>query len=204
LLQWDALSIRTGSVLNATKLPAAFTYSFLVYYQLFYQLFYQESFIMGRRGPELDLQMQARICELRSIKWSYNKIHAQHPDIPRTTIADTCRREALRLKNHSLSRPGPPRVISEEQRNMLYDAAITAPAISYEALKAQVGTTASIRSIKRLFQDMNIRKRRKTSRSACVRKIACSFQLQYTDRTNQLAADSVSEPAPLTDHGCLL
>jgi len=37
-----------------------------------------------------------------------------------------------------------------------------------------------------------------------VRKIACGFQLQYTDRTNQLAADSVSEPAPLTDHGCLL
>jgi hypothetical protein len=48
------------------------------------------------------------------------------------------------------------------------------------------------------------RKRRKTSQSACVRKIACGFQLQYTDRTNQLAADSVSEPAPLTDHGCLL
>jgi hypothetical protein len=37
-----------------------------------------------------------------------------------------------------------------------------------------------------------------------VRKIACGFQLQYTDRTNQLAAGSVSEPAPLTDHGCLL
>ena len=40
------------------------------------------------------------------------------------------------------------------------------------------------------------RKRTRTSRSACLRKIACGFQLQYTDRTNQLAADSVSEPAP--------
>ena len=27
-------------------------------------------------------------------------------------------------------------------------------------------------------------------------KIACGFQLQYTDRTSQLAADSVSEPLP--------
>lgn len=38
----------------------------------------------------------------------------------------------------------------------------------------------------------------------CLRKIACGFQLQYTDRTSQSAADSVSEPAPLNDHGCLL
>lgn len=39
---------------------------------------------------------------------------------------------------------------------------------------------------------------------ACVGEIASGFQLQYTDRTNQSAADSVSEPAPLIDHVCLL
>jgi hypothetical protein len=41
---------------------------------------------------------------------------------------------------------------------MLYDKAISAPSISYEALQAQVAPTASIRSIKRLLQEMNIRK----------------------------------------------
>jgi hypothetical protein len=113
---------------------------------------------MGRRGAELDPQLRARICELRSLGWSYDKIRAKHPDIPKSTIGDTCRKEALRLKNVSLPRSGPPRVISEEQRDLLYDTATTIPSISYDALKAQVAPDASVRSIKRLMQEMNIRK----------------------------------------------
>jgi hypothetical protein len=113
---------------------------------------------MARRGPELSSQMRSRICELRSLGWSYNKIKAKHPEIARTTIANTCRQESKRLNNVSQPRPGPPRVITEEQRDMLYDEAISAPSISYEALQAQVALTASIRSIKRLLQEMNIRK----------------------------------------------
>lgn len=36
-----------------------------------------------------------------------------------------------------------------------------------------------------------------------MRKIVCGLQLQYTDRTNQSAADSVPETPPLTALGCL-
>lgn len=113
---------------------------------------------MGRRGPELSPQIRARICELRSIGWSYNKIHNKHPEVPRSTIVDTCRKEALRTNNESRPRSGTKRVISEEQRDMLYEEAITAPKISYEALQAQIAPDASVRSIKRLFQEMNLRK----------------------------------------------
>ena len=114
--------------------------------------------IMARRGPELSSQMRSRICELRSLGWSYNRIHAKHPEIARTTIANTCRQESKRLNNVSQSRSGPLRVITEEERDMLYDTASSAPAISYEALQAQVAPNASVRSIKRLLQEMNLRK----------------------------------------------
>jgi hypothetical protein len=115
-------------------------------------------FKMARCGPELNPQMRARICELRSFGWSYNKIKKKHLEIPRITIADTCRQESKRLNNALQPRPGAPRVITEEQRDMLYDEAISAPSISHEALQAQVAPNASIRLIKRLLQEMNIRK----------------------------------------------
>jgi hypothetical protein len=113
---------------------------------------------MGRRGPELSSQMRSRICELRSLGWSYNQIHTKHPEIPRTTIANTCRQESKRVNNASQPRPGPPRVITEEERDMLYDIVSSDPSISYEALQAQVAPNASIRSIKRLLHEMNLRK----------------------------------------------
>ena len=91
---------------------------------------------MARRGPELSPQIRSRICELRSLGWSYNRIHTKHPEIPRTTIADTCRQESRRLNNVSQPRSGPPRVIAEEERDMLYDVATSTPIISYKALQA--------------------------------------------------------------------
>jgi len=113
---------------------------------------------MARRGPELSPQMRARICELRSLGWSYDRIKLKHPEISKSTIGYTCRQESLRIGNASCSRPGPPRIITEDQRDMLYEEAITAPKISYEALQAQIAPNASIRSIKRLFQEMHLRK----------------------------------------------
>jgi hypothetical protein len=104
---------------------------------------------MLHRGPKLSPQTRARICKLRSLGWSYNWIHEKHPEIPRTTIANTCRQEAQCLDNFSLPRPGPPRIITEGQRDMLYDTATIAPRISYEALQTQVAPNASVRSIKR-------------------------------------------------------
>ena len=114
--------------------------------------------MVQRRGRELNPQIRARICELRSLGWSYNRIHAKHPEVPRTTIADTCRQESTHLNNTSKPRAGAPRVFTEDQRDMLYETATTAPKISYEALQAQVAPDASIRSIKRLIQEMNLRK----------------------------------------------
>ncbi|CZT11976.1 uncharacterized protein RAG0_15977 [Rhynchosporium agropyri] len=112
----------------------------------------------GRRGPELSPQTRSRICELRSISWSYNRIHAKHPEIPKSTIANTYRQESKRVNNISQVRPGPKRVISEEQRDLLYDIATSTPSVSYETLQEEIVPDASIRSIKRLFQEMNLRK----------------------------------------------
>jgi len=112
----------------------------------------------GRRGRELSPQMRSRICELRSIGWSYNQIHTKHPEISKSTIASTCRQESKRINNVSQPRPGPKRVISEEQRDLLYDTATSTPSVSYESLQEEIVPNASIRSIKRLFQEMNLRK----------------------------------------------
>lgn len=112
----------------------------------------------GRRGPELSPQTRSRICELRSIGWSYNRIHAKHPEISKSTIASTCRQESKRINNVSQIRPGPKRVISEEQRDLLYDTATSTPAISYKTLQEEIAPDASIRTIQRLFQEMNLRK----------------------------------------------
>jgi hypothetical protein len=106
---------------------------------------------MGRRGTELTPQIRSRICELRSLGWSYARIHEKHPRISTSTIGDTCRREIQRTNNVSLPRTGAPRKISEEQRDMLYDTAMSTPSISYESLKDTVATKASVRSLKRLF-----------------------------------------------------
>lgn len=113
---------------------------------------------MGRRGPELSPQLRARICELRSLKWSYTRIHQKHPEIPLATIGDTCRNEARRLNQASLPRSGAPRVITAEERDSLFEAVTLTPEITYEALRAQECPNAAIRTMKQLLQEMNIRK----------------------------------------------
>lgn len=73
------------------------------------------------RGVELSSQIRSRICELRSIGWSYGWIRRQHPEIPLGTIKTTCARERVRVDNKTRSRPGAPRKLIEEQRDHLYD-----------------------------------------------------------------------------------
>jgi hypothetical protein len=121
---------------------------------------------MARRGPELSPQMRARICELRSLGWSYGRIHLKHPELSISTIGSTCRKEAIRANNATCSRPGRPRVITEEQRDLLYDTATTAPSISYEKLQAEAAPDASVRSIKRLLQEIHLRKWQRLKRPA--------------------------------------
>src|ERR1700722_74532 len=121
---------------------------------------------MGRRGRELSPQMRARICELHSIGWSYPQIHRKHPEIPLSTIGDTCRNEAKRLNNTSKPRSGAPRVITEDERDSLLETVTITPEMSYNALQAQEAPNASIRSVKRLLQEMNIRKLARLKRPA--------------------------------------
>ena len=113
---------------------------------------------MGRRGPELSPQMRSRICELRSIGWSYQRIFEKHPEIPYSTIASTCQKERERLNNVSKPRCGAPRVITEEERDSLLETVLLTPELLYEALRAQECPNASIRAMKQLLQEMNIRK----------------------------------------------
>ena len=73
------------------------------------------------RGTELTPQLRSRICELRSLGYSYSHIQAIHPEVKRSTIITTCRREHLRDDNKTRPRSGPPRKLTEEQRDHVYD-----------------------------------------------------------------------------------
>ena len=68
----------------------------------------------GRRGKELTPEMRARICELRSIGWSYRKIQARHSTIPLSTIVSTCKREHDRVGQKSNPRSGAPRKTTKD------------------------------------------------------------------------------------------
>jgi len=138
-------------------------------------------YAMGRRGPELSPQMRARICELRSLRWSYDRIHKVHPEIPYSTIRDTCRKEAERLNNFSKPQLGAPRVITEEERDSLLETVILTPKISYEALRAQECPNASMRAMKQLLQEMNIRKWIRLKRPALTPKHA-GLRLTWAQR----------------------
>ena len=76
------------------------------------------------RGTELSPQLRSRICELRSLRYSYTQIAKIHPEIKKSTIITTCRREAQRIDNTTLPRTGRPRILTAEQRNHLYDVAV--------------------------------------------------------------------------------
>ena len=95
--------------------------------------------------------MRARICELCSLGWSYDHIYTKHLDIPKSTIGNMCQNEAKQLNNASQPWPSPLCVITEEQRDMLYDIATLTPAISYKALQAQAALNVLICLIKQLL-----------------------------------------------------
>jgi hypothetical protein len=59
-----------------------------------------------KRGKDLSPQLRSRICELRSIGYSYNRIHSIHRNIPLSTIISICRLEASRQDNCSKPRSG--------------------------------------------------------------------------------------------------
>ncbi|KFY07262.1 hypothetical protein V492_07300 [Pseudogymnoascus sp. VKM F-4246] len=75
----------------------------------------------GRRGKELTPVMRARICELRSIGWTYKQIQEKHPTIAFSTIVSTCRREHDRVDQKSKPRSGAPRKITEDEGDQMVE-----------------------------------------------------------------------------------
>lgn len=74
-------------------------------------------------GAELSPSTRSRICSLRTdAKLLYGKIAEIFPQIPRATIISTYKPEVLRRKeNHTRKRLGRPRILSEEERDLIYD-----------------------------------------------------------------------------------
>ncbi len=116
-------------------------------------------------NTELSPQLYSRICELRSIGWSIPRIHKQNLEIFISTIKRTLRRETSRQDNCSRPRSGAPRLLTEEQRDHLYDVAVHLNLhIKIGDLSKEVDGAVKERAIQKLMQEMVRRKWRKRQR----------------------------------------
>ncbi|KAL6868527.1 hypothetical protein J3F83DRAFT_699174 [Trichoderma novae-zelandiae] len=110
---------------------------------------------MPRRGPELSPTLRARICELSSIGYGYKRIHKIHPEVALSTIKYTIAKEAVRDDNHSLPRPGVPRKLTEEQRDLIYDTVTHInPNVTNQELLDLVDHVIKTRSLQMLLREM--------------------------------------------------
>jgi transposase len=111
------------------------------------------------RGCEVSPQMRARICELRSIQWSYNRIHQKYPEIPLSTIKGVVRRASSQANFTSKPRSGRRRALTDEQRDHVYDIVNhTNPHIKLRDLLREVDDVVKKRSLQGLLREMNKRK----------------------------------------------
>lgn len=123
-----------------------------------------DKYLTMARGKELTPEARARICELRSIGWSYNKIHEFHPEIPRSTIRYTCGKEKERLQQRSKPRLGQPRKITEDERDrMLEIVEFDDPFIKWRDL-TRTCENAKERAVRKLMSEMGYRKWRTKKR----------------------------------------
>ena len=100
------------------------------------------------KRPNLSSQLRGAILELHSLGWSLQKITTQHR-LANSTVQDTITKANERsITQKSAPRQGAPRVISEDERDALFEAMILNPKMTYEALQAQEAPNASVRSIK--------------------------------------------------------
>ncbi|KAK6447703.1 hypothetical protein FP744_10003953 [Trichoderma asperellum] len=112
---------------------------------------------MPRRGKELSPTMRSRICELHSVGYGYKRIHQIHPEVPVSTIRYTVKKEADRSDNKSLSRPGQPRKLSEEQRKQIYETVMKEnPDITNRELLASVGNAVKLRALQYVLREMRV------------------------------------------------
>ncbi|PON22868.1 hypothetical protein TGAM01_v208348 [Trichoderma gamsii] len=112
---------------------------------------------MPRRGKELSPTLRSRICELHSVGYGYKRIHQMHPEVPVSTIRYTIKKEADRHDNKSMSRPGQPKKLSEEQRKQIYETVTSSnPNISNSELLASVGNAVKLRSLQYVLREMRV------------------------------------------------
>lgn len=117
-------------------------------------------------GKELSSSTRSRICSLRTTaNWSYNRIQHEFPNVPRSTIVTTCRREALRgQRNITRPRSGRPRNLTDFDRDMIFDAIQGNPSIKYNALLDLVDHKIGRETLRKLLKDFGLRKWRKIKR----------------------------------------
>ena len=114
---------------------------------------------MPRRGPELSPQMRSRICELRQIGWSYTRIYNLHLEIPKSTIAYTCKKKTLRINNKSIPRSKAPRKLTEEQYDQIYNIVMYKDLyIKTRDLFAIIDNVVREQSLRYLLREMGRRK----------------------------------------------
>lgn len=112
---------------------------------------------MPRRGKELSPTLRSRICELHSVGYGYKRIHQIHPEVPVSTIRYTIKKEADRHDNKSMSRPGQPKKLTEEQRKQIYETVTSSnPNISNSELLASVGNAVKLRSLQYVLREMRV------------------------------------------------
>ncbi|KAJ5298833.1 uncharacterized protein N7443_006953 [Penicillium atrosanguineum] len=116
-------------------------------------------------GKELAPSTLSRICSLRtSAKWSYSRIRDEYPSIPRSTIVDTCRKEVIRgQENTSRKRVGRPQILSEFDRDLIYDAIQEKPSIKYDSLLDLVNHKIGRETLRKLLREFGIRKWRENA-----------------------------------------
>jgi transposase len=112
---------------------------------------------MGR-GKELTVDTRSRICELKSIGWSYREIQNRFPQIPLSTIKSTVLREHKRVQNASNPRSGPPKKLSEEDEERIKSHIQQDPHVTYDDLLADVDYKVKRRSIQRFLHTNKLRK----------------------------------------------
>lgn len=113
---------------------------------------------MGCRGPEPIPILRARILELHGLRWSLGEISLKH-GIPRSTVQYTITKARERAQDYKLlSRPGAPRVITEDQRDAIYEKTQAQPDITYKQLQAQEAPDAHFCTIRRLLREMHLKR----------------------------------------------
>lgn len=117
----------------------------------------------GKTGrKELLPQLRARICTLHEIGLSYTSIHKMHPEVPISTIKTTVNRERARVNHVSQPRRGRRPILSEAQRETVYDLATNQnPNISNADLLASVDNAVGLRSLQLLLRAMKKKKNKK-------------------------------------------